>query len=258
MVNSVLMYIFLGFALLLAVAGFLRRARRAVLWLAASLAACSAVAAHFDAFWPMAMLGMGMLWMAILGLNFIDMGWCFRFGMTLTAALLAFIVLWPTLDTMSGGKIACPAWVKQHVKFRLVSGLDLRGGMRLVYTVDVDEAIKDKRDRYFEDMRVELSKVFGLYQGNERPSEEVYVKLRDIVEIDAPRRPANTLRIIGQARRRPEQNRCAVSADFLRRHEYDALGRSANFDVYDEIAVGICDSRASGCPGARDYPAPRR
>jgi len=189
------MYTFVGLAVLLAAAGFLRRIKRVVLWTAAVLAAFAAASAHFDAFWPMALFGMGMLWLAILGLNIIDSGWLFRLGMTLTAALLALVVLWPTFDSMSGGKVPCPAWVKNHVKFRLVSGLDLRGGMRLVYTVDVDEAIKDKRDRYFEDMRVELSKAYGLYKGNERPGEDVYTKLKELVEIDAPRRPVNILKI---------------------------------------------------------------
>ena len=147
MVNTILMYSFIGIALLLIAAGLLRRAKRAVLWTAALVAGGAATAAHFDAFWPMAMLGLSMLWMAILGLNTIDSGWCMRFGLTVVSAILGFLVMWPSLDTMSGGKIPCPAWVEHRVAFRLVSGLDLRGGMRLVYTVDVDEAIKDKRDR---------------------------------------------------------------------------------------------------------------
>jgi preprotein translocase subunit SecD len=189
------MYSFIGIALLLVVAGLVRRAKRGVLWFAAVLAGCAAAAAHFDAFWPMAMLGLCTLWMAILGLNTIDSGWCMRFGLTVSSALLGFLVLWPSLDRMTDGKIPCPGWVEQRISFRLVSGLDLRGGMRLVYTVDVDEAIKDKRDRYFEDMRVELAKAFGLHTGVERPTEEVYVKLRELVDIEAPRRPANVLHV---------------------------------------------------------------
>jgi preprotein translocase subunit SecD len=194
-VNTILMYSFIGIALLLVVAGLVRRAKRGVLWFAAVLAGCAAAAAHFDAFWPMAMLGLCTLWMAILGLNTIDSGWCMRFGLTVSSALLGFLVLWPSLDRMTDGKIPCPGWVEQRISFRLVSGLDLRGGMRLVYTVDVDEAIKDKRDRYFEDMRVELAKAFGLHTGVERPTEEVYVKLRELVDIEAPRRPANVLHV---------------------------------------------------------------
>ena len=225
MVNSILMYCFLGCALLLAVAGFIRRVRRAVLWFAASLALSAAAAAHFDAFWPMATLGLGMLWMAVLGLNVIDSGWCFRFGLTLITTLLAIIVLWPTLDSMSGGKIRCPQWVEQRIKFKLVSGLDLRGGMRLVYTVDVDEAVKDKRNRYFEDMRVELAKVYGLYKGTERPGEEVYTKLRDIVEIDAPRRPANILKLTVK----PSADPSKIDARFLQTFSGDlSTTRSAD------------------------------
>jgi preprotein translocase subunit SecD len=219
------MYSFIGIALLLVVAGLLRRAKRAALWSAALLAGFAATAAHFDAFWPMAMLGLGTLWMAILGLNVIDTGWCMRFGLTLVSALLGFLVLWPSLDTMSGGKFPCPAWVEQRITFRLVSGLDLRGGMRLVYTVDVDEAIKDKRDRYFEDMRVELSKVYGLYSGNERPGEEVYVKLRDLVDIDAPRRLANVLKVTVK----PGTDPSKIDARFLQTFSGDlSMMRSAD------------------------------
>jgi len=76
-----------------------------------------------------------------------------------------------------------------------VAGLDLRGGLRLVYTVDVDEAIKDKRDHYYEDMRLELAKIFGLHTGDELPSEETFRKLRDLVELESPRRPVDEIRI---------------------------------------------------------------
>jgi preprotein translocase subunit SecD len=76
-----------------------------------------------------------------------------------------------------------------------VAGLDLRGGLRLVYTVDVDEAIKDKRNNYYEDMRREAAKVYGLHEGDDVPSEEVYTKLRDKVEIVAPRKPANVITV---------------------------------------------------------------
>ncbi len=115
--------------------------------------------------------------------------------------------------------------VEQRIAFRLVSGLDLRGGMRLGYTVDGDEAIKDKRDRYFEDMRVELSKVFGLHSGTERPSEEVYVKLRELVDIEAPRRPANILRVTVK----PAADPSKIDSRFLQTFSGDlSMTRSAD------------------------------
>jgi preprotein translocase subunit SecD len=129
----------------------------------------------------------------LAGLDIVDLSWRMRTGLILGICSIAFLVLWPSLANMSGGKFPCPAYVRDRVSFRLVAGLDLRGGLRLVYTVDVDEAIKDKRDRYYEDMRVQLSKAFGLHSGDERPSEEVYKKLREKVTLEAPRRPANRI-----------------------------------------------------------------
>lgn len=225
MVNTILMYSFIGIALLLALAGLLRRAKRAALWSAVILAGLAATAAHFDAFWPMASLGLGTVGMSLMGLDVIDAGWRARFGLTLISALLGFLVMWPSLDKWSGGKVPCPRWVEERIAFRLVSGLDLRGGLRLVYTVDVDEAIKDKRDRYFEDMRVELAKVFGLHTGTERPGEEVYVKLRDLVDLDAPRRPANILKLTIK----PSADPSKVDARFLQTFSGDlSMTRSAD------------------------------
>ncbi len=195
MVNLVLTITFGGLALVLAVLGGFLRTRRAALWIATAAAAGAAAAAHYDAFWPMTWLGLTMLVAAIVGWKYLDSGWSFRFALTVTSVVLGSLVLWPTLDVMSNGAVPCPRWIEERVQFRLAKGLDLSGGMRLVYSVDVDEAIKDKRDRYHEDMRVELSKLYGLHQGNDRPTEQTYTKLREKVDVRAPRRPANVIQI---------------------------------------------------------------
>src|SRR5690606_28783925 len=80
-----------------------------------------------------------------------------------------------------------------RVQARLVAGLDLRGGMRLVYTVDVAEAIKDKRNSYFEDMRRELSKLYADHEGDDAPSEEKLEALRQKVELTAPASRPDTI-----------------------------------------------------------------
>jgi len=195
-VNNVVSITFCALAVLWIVAGLLRKPKRAVLFTAAAFALGAAAAAHYDAFWPMASFGLLMLWMAILGAKFIDTNWLARAGLVLVVALTGFLVLWPSLDVMSDGRIPCPRWIEQRVHFRLTKGLDLSGGLRLVYNVDVDEAIKDKRDRYYEDMKAELAKVYGLHEGTDRPSEATYVKLREKVEIEAPRREPNVIRIV--------------------------------------------------------------
>jgi preprotein translocase subunit SecD len=192
-VQNVLQYTLAGFAAVLLGWGYVQRARRAAFWLAAIAAASAAACAHYDAFWPLACFGVLSLWAFVGGLKVIDTSWRMRFSLVMSICGLSFIGLWPSLERMTGGKIPCPAYVEERVAFRLVAGLDLRGGLRLVYTVDVDEAIKDKRDRYYEDMQVELAKIFGLHSGDERPGEEVYSKLQKKVRIEAPRDRVNQI-----------------------------------------------------------------
>jgi preprotein translocase subunit SecD len=193
-INTVLTSIFGGLAALLVLSGFAFRGERWVLWTAGLFAAGAAAAAHNDAFWPMVLLGVLSLWFAFAAVDVMDLGWRMRCALTVSACLFGFLVLWPTLPSWSSS-VKCPAYIQDHVSFRLVAGLDLRGGLRLVYTVDVDEAIKDKRDHYYEDMRLELAKIFGLHQGDDLPSEDVYKKLRDKVEIESPRRPVDEIRV---------------------------------------------------------------
>jgi len=246
-VNNVVAMVFGSLAVLWIVAGLLRRVKRGVLWTAAVCAVGAAFAVYHDAFWPMACLALLMVWMAVLGMKVIDSGWCARFGLVLVCTLGAFTVLWPTLDVMSEGRIPCPRWVEQRVKFRLTKGLDLSGGLRLVYSVDVDEAIKDKRDRYYEDMKAELTKVYGLHEGTDRPSEETYTKLREQVDIEAPRRPANIVRI----NVKPGFDPGKIDARFLQMFQAD-LGytrsddqRSLVFTIRTKTETGIRD-RAVG------------
>jgi preprotein translocase subunit SecD len=195
-INNVVSITFGAFAILWIVAGLLRKPKRSVLWSAALCAAAAAAASYYDAFWPTATFGLAMLWLAMLASKFIDTNWNARAGLAIVVTSTAFLSLWPSLDVMSNGRIPCPGWVEQRVHFRLTKGLDLSGGLRLVYSVDVDEAIKDKRGRYYEDMKAELAKVYGLHQGDDRPSEATYVKLRELVEVDAPRQQTNVIRII--------------------------------------------------------------
>ena len=184
-----------AFALILLLSGLVGRQRRVSSWTGAVAAGAAAFAAYHDAFWAMVVLGMLALTAAFASLDVFELGWRLRFSLAAAVAGLGFLVMWPTLPGLTGGRIPCPAYIRDHVSFRLVAGLDLRGGLRLVYAVDVDTAIKDKRDNYYEDLRHEAAKVLGLIKEDEVPSDEIYAKLREMVEIEAPRQPANVIRI---------------------------------------------------------------
>ncbi len=195
MVNTVFQYAFAGLAAVFAAWGYVSRPKRASAWIAAVMGGCAALAAHYDGFWPLVCFGVLTLWAAFTGTNWVDLSWRVRTGLVLSIAGVAFVALWPSLDGMTGGRAQCPRWVEERVKPRLVAGLDLRGGLRLVYTVDVGEAIKDKRDRYYEDMRAILARSFELHSGDERPTDETLVKLREKVKLHAPRNEVNAIRL---------------------------------------------------------------
>ncbi|HVU04063.1 MAG TPA: protein translocase subunit SecD [Polyangiaceae bacterium] len=230
MVDTVLQYTFAGFSAVLLAWGYARRARRVGFFIGALCAGSAAVAAHYDAFWPMAVFGVLSLWGFVGGLSFVDANFRFRFSIVMSAGAFAFLSLWPSLDAMTDGKIPCPRYVKEHVSFRLVAGLDLRGGLRLVYTVDVSEAIRDKRDRYYEDMQVNLAKAFGLHSGDSRPTEAAYTKLREKVNIVSPRDDVAKIRM----EFKDAADATKVDARFLDDFRADlAFSRSGDGKTYD-------------------------
>ncbi|RYZ01746.1 MAG: protein translocase subunit SecD [Myxococcales bacterium] len=198
-VDRVLTAVLGAFALILLLSGLVGRQRRLSSWTGAAFAGAAAFAAYHDAFWAMVVLGLIAFTAAFASVDLFELGWRLRFSLAASVAGLAFLVLWPTLPALTDGKVPCPAYIRDHVGFRLVAGLDLRGGLRLVYAVDVDAAIKDKRDSYYEDMRREAARVLGLVKSDgkndEIPSDDAYAKLREKVEIEAPRAPANVIRV---------------------------------------------------------------
>ncbi|MBI2392906.1 MAG: protein translocase subunit SecD [Deltaproteobacteria bacterium] len=90
--------------------------------------------------------------------------WYTKLILILALGIGAFVSVWPSLESMAGLK--APPWVKEHVKARINRGLDLRGGLRLVYTVQVDEAIRDKRDRFADELRAKVGTALGIHKGD--------------------------------------------------------------------------------------------
>jgi preprotein translocase subunit SecD len=141
---------------------------------------------HFDNFWGLVVFGLGFVWSAFGLLPFVDAMWRARLGFAVSVFLGALVVLWPTLHNMSGGKIPLPEYIRDRVSFAIAPGLDLRGGMRLVYTVEVDEAIRDKRDHFADEMRQELATSFGFHSGEGRVTREELTRLDDKVHVSQP------------------------------------------------------------------------
>ncbi|MDB4946526.1 MAG: Protein-export rane protein SecD [Labilithrix sp.] len=141
---------------------------------------------HADNFWGLVVSSLIVVWALIGALPIMDGTWRTKVGFVVAIFLGSLIVVWPTVEGMSDGRIKCPTYVKDHISFGIVKGLDLQGGLRLVYTVEVDEAIRDKRDKFADEMRKELAVGYNFHSGDGLLKREELSKLDEKVHISAP------------------------------------------------------------------------
>lgn len=109
----------------------------------------------------------------------------------------AFLSIWPSLESMAGLK--APAWVKKVMTRQINRGLDIRGGARFVYTVQVDEAIRDKRDRYVDDIRQKVAVELGLHKGDALLTTDEQNKLAERVKAERPEYNKIVLKFVNEA-----------------------------------------------------------
>ena len=154
------------------------------------LAAASAIAAYLffqaDNFWGLVIAGLVVVWALIGALPVMDGPWRTKVGLVAAVFFGSLIVLWPTFEDMTDGKIKCPTYVRERITFGIVKGLDLQGGLRLVYTVEVEEAIRDKRDKFADEMRHELAVGYKIKEGEGLLKREDLAKLEEKVHVSAP------------------------------------------------------------------------
>jgi preprotein translocase subunit SecD len=182
--------------------------RRTALLLMVLAAGSGALFFHFDSFWGLLFAGLTFVWSAFGLLPTMDGAWRLKVGFVAAVFLGALVALWPTADgilptaTSSvtegplkplalavravGSRLHCPAYIRDRVTFAIAPGLDLSGGLRLVYTVEVEEAIRDKRDHFADEMRQELATVFALHSGEGRVTRDELAKLEATVHVSQP------------------------------------------------------------------------
>ncbi len=173
-------------------------------------AGSAALFLHFDSFWGLFVALLVLVWSAVGLLPVMDAVWRFKVGFVVAVFLGAIVALWPSADGLLptpetalpeqpawlnslarvgrsvGSKLHCPRYIKDRVTFAIAPGLDLSGGLRLVYTVEVEEAIRDKRDHFADEMRQELATIFALHSGDGRVTRDELAKLDDKVHVAQP------------------------------------------------------------------------
>ncbi len=185
MIYTYLAYSFAGAALVLALGAVGAKSRRGSLGTAAVAAASAAVAAKYESFIVVAVGAMVIPWALFVATHFVDTAWRVKVGFNVFLGLACGLCLYPTyIDERfdrpdydpnalaeaqaafdqegRAGNQGFGRFIRANVPFRLVRGLDLKGGNRVEYTVDVQEAIRDKRDRYYEDLKTAMGRKWGI------------------------------------------------------------------------------------------------
>lgn len=96
--------------------------------------------------------------------------------------VVAAAYLVPTLV----GEERLPGWYNKYVKAKLQLGLDLQGGIHLVYEVEVDKAVSDKADRLAADLEERLlrdKKLTGV-QVSRDDRDEISVRCTNAKDLD--------------------------------------------------------------------------
>lgn len=159
--------------------------RNLLLFIVGALA--SAYAFHrSDTFWGIVVALLAVLWALAMLLPVMDGFWRFKVGLASVIFAGSLVALWPTVHSLSHGKVWCPKYIRDNITFAIEKGLDLQGGARLVYTVGVEDAIRDKRDRMADDMRQALAVLFGFHTGDGLLKREEATKLEEKVHVATP------------------------------------------------------------------------
>ncbi|MCW5834712.1 MAG: protein translocase subunit SecD [Labilithrix sp.] len=123
-----------------------------------------------DNFWGVVLMGLTVIWALVTALPIMDSAWRIKVGFVAAVFFGSIVVLLPTFEDLSRTKdgharFRCPQYVRDNITFGVVKGLDLQGGLRLVYTVEVEEALRDKRDKFADEMRQELATAYKIHEG---------------------------------------------------------------------------------------------
>ena len=98
----------------------------------------------------------------------LDRSWVYRVISYALLTVVAVVALIPTVASLTGRDERLPAFFKKHLDNKIQLGLDLQGGLHLVYEVQVDKAVSDKADRLASDLEEKLHKEKKIKPGDVR------------------------------------------------------------------------------------------
>lgn len=99
-----------------------------------------------------------------------DRGWYFRFALVVGLVVYAWLTFWPSLD---GTGAAAPEWVTNTFQRRIALGLDIQGGLRLMYEVEVEQAVEDRRDLRAQQLLERLCEAMDICTEDEHTTDQI-------------------------------------------------------------------------------------
>jgi preprotein translocase subunit SecD len=218
--------------------------KRSVLAWAAGSALAGAIASQTETFWIVAVSVLMIPWALFCTGDWIDSAWRTKVGFCIFLLFGCGLALYPTyVDERFGrpdvdpslseeqqaevdkaaqrGELGLGRFIRSNIPFRLVRGLDLKGGFRVEYTVDAQEAVKDRRDRAFDDLQNQLARALGISEGDGYASKDQLDKLSERVKLEKPRDDVSKVTI----RFSNDEDAAKVNDEFLARftREFNVL-----------------------------------
>ncbi len=126
-------------------------------------------------------LRLGVVVVALLGSIFLLLQTVNRAGWAGDHEAVSAAVRDGTVDELSGMDWVF-GWLTEHVDRQITPGLDIQGGLRLMYTVDMDAAIEDRQRARAQQLLRRLGERLGLVEEGEVPDEQELDRIRARVQ----------------------------------------------------------------------------
>ena len=115
-----------------------------------------------------------------------DRGWYFRFTLVVALIVGAVLSFWPSLQTDASEQwYEPPTWVTDTFHNRIAMGLDIQGGLRMMYEVEVDQAVEDRRDLRASQVLERLCQSLSICTEDERATNEQLDETRQRVRVQS-------------------------------------------------------------------------
>jgi preprotein translocase subunit SecD len=117
--------------------------------------------------------------------------WYLRLALVVALIAAAWFTLWPSLAGIANNTpwlawLAPPSWVTDNIDRHITPGLDIQGGLRMMYTVDMNAAVLSRRNARVQSLRRLL--IEKMTEGDDEPEGEALAAIERRFSFSRPSR----------------------------------------------------------------------